>query len=64
MLRRATPAVHLCNARAAECERLAELAETIEKKDFYLGLVTAWRILADQRELADRMQDFLGHAKQ
>ena len=64
MLRRTTPAVQLCNTRAAECERLAELAETVEKRDFYLGLVTAWRTLADQREVADRMQDFLGHAKQ
>ena len=63
MLRRTTPAVHLCNTRAAECERLAELAETIEKRDFYLGLVAAWRILADKREVADRTQDFLGHIK-
>ena len=64
MLRRTTPAVHLCNTRAAECERLAELAETIEKRDFYLGLVSAWRTLADQRKSTDRTEDFLRHIKQ
>ncbi len=53
MLRRPTPAVQLCNDRAAECERLAELAETVAKKDFYLNLATTWRRLADHASVPD-----------
>ena len=64
MLRRPTLAVQLCNDRAAECESLAELAQTISSKHFYLGLATTWRLLAEQRELTDRADNFLDRNKE
>jgi len=53
----------LCNDRAAESERLAELAETIAKKDFYLSLATTWRRLADQREFTARIDSMISYLK-
>jgi len=63
MLRRPSPAVQLCDERAAECERLAQLAETIAKKDFYLSLATTWRTLGDQREFIARMDSMVSYLK-
>ena len=64
MLRRPSPAVQHCNDRAAECERLAELADPVAKKDFYLQLATKWRILGDQREFTARMDSIIGYLKE
>jgi hypothetical protein len=60
LLQRTTPTIQVCNKRAAECQRLAELAETTDKRNFYLRLATTWRTIAERREFPDRTQSFIG----
>ena len=61
MLLKSTPAVAYCQKRACECERLAEISDTPDTKDFYLRLAANWLRLADQRQFTDRMDIFLNH---
>jgi len=63
MLTRQSPGVQVCHARIAECERLADLAETEGKRDYYLRLAENWRRLAESREFTERIERFLGQPK-
>ena len=53
----------MCHYRAAEGERLAELADTIDKSDYYLGLAGNWRKLANSHEFTKRIDNLLRHVK-
>ena len=64
MLQQSSPAVSHCRARAAESERLAELAQDPFLKKQYLALADTWRKLAENREFIERMNRFLSHAKE
>jgi hypothetical protein len=63
MLTRQSPGVKHCQERIAECERLADLAETEGKRDYYLRLAENWPRLADTREFTERIERFLGNLK-
>jgi hypothetical protein len=60
MVRSAFPTVQICNKRAADFERLAGLAETTDRREFYLRLAKTWRAIAERREFTDRSQSFIG----
>ena len=60
---RPSPTVQMCHYRAAEGERLAELADTIDKSDYYLGLAGNWRKLANSHEFTKRIDNLLRHVK-
>src|SRR5438874_12806650 len=48
-----------CHHRAAECERLAELATNLSTKQSYLRMADCWRRLADDRQFADEIDRLL-----
>ena len=50
MLQKPSPAVQYCHLRAAECERLANLASDSASREAYLRLADCWRRLAENRE--------------
>jgi hypothetical protein len=64
MLQQLSPAVQHCQLRAAECERLAELARTPENRNGYLRIAEAWRKLAENREFVAKLEAFLGYVKE
>ncbi len=63
MLRQPSRAVRHCQIRAAECERLAELATDSESRDSYSRMAESWRKLAESREFVARLEAFLGYVK-
>jgi hypothetical protein len=63
MLQQPSPAVRHCQLRAAECERLAELASSPGSRDYYLRMAENWRKLADNHEFVAKMKAFLGYIK-
>ena len=63
MLQQQSAAIRHCQTRAAECERLAQLAKDPEAKTFYLRMAENWRRLAETRNFTERMDHFLGYAK-
>jgi len=64
MLQSLSPAVQHCQNRAAECERLAELAVEPQSRDDFLRLAGTWRKLAENREFVGKMERFLGYVKE
>jgi hypothetical protein len=63
MLQQPSPAVRHSQNRAAECERLAELASNLDSRDSYLRMAENWRRLAENREFVARMKAFIGYIK-
>ena len=63
MLRKPSPAVRHCQVRAAECERLAELATDTDSRNYYLRMAESGRKLAETREFVSKMEVFLGYIK-
>ena len=63
MLWRSSPAVQHCQGRAAECNRLAELANNPETRKGYETLAESWRALAENHEFIEKMDRFLGYAR-
>ncbi|HXN42634.1 MAG TPA: hypothetical protein VN917_00175 [Xanthobacteraceae bacterium] len=47
--------IRLCLDRAAECERLAELAGDPRSKASYIGIANLWRTLAAHREFVEQI---------
>jgi len=53
------PSPEYCHHRAAECEKLAEMATNLSTKQSYLRLADCWRQLADAHQFIDETNRFL-----
>jgi hypothetical protein len=63
MLRRMTVAVEYCVKRAAECEKLAELAPGRAERVRYRQLAAAWLRLARDAEFTEKLDAQLAGEK-
>ena len=63
MLRRNSIAVDYCLNRAAECEKLAELALGCAEGNTYRKLAASWLRLAQNADFTDRLESFLSREK-
>jgi|SRR5262245_21730938 hypothetical protein len=63
MLRRNTVAVEYCFNRAAECEKLAELAPDRSTRVRYRQLAAAWLRLARNAQFTERLEAHLAAEK-
>ncbi len=64
MLQQSSPAIRHCHGRAAESERLANLAQDPIIRKQYLAIAGIWRKLAENRDFVERMDRFLGYTKE
>ena len=63
MLRRKSIAVDYCLNRAAECEKLAELAVEDSSETTYRKLAACWLRLAQNADFTNKLEAFLNGEK-